>query len=74
MRVAVVAAVVLLPPAAMAAVHTVGEGESISEVLLRVAPGDTVHLTGAEYHENLRIDISISHRPADYDYYGGHRY
>jgi nitrous oxidase accessory protein len=43
-----------------AAVHTVGPGESISETLSRVEPGDTVRLTGAEYGENLVIDVPIT--------------
>jgi nitrous oxidase accessory protein len=54
------AAAVLLPPGAAAAVHTVADGESIGAVLRRVAPGDTVRLTGREYHENLTIDVPIT--------------
>lgn len=43
-----------------ATVHTVGQGESISDALLRAEPGDTIHLTGREYHENLVINTPIT--------------
>jgi len=50
-----------LPLGSMAgAVHTVGPGESISEALSHVEPGDTVRLTGSEYRENLVIDVPIT--------------
>jgi nitrous oxidase accessory protein len=39
--------------------HTVGDGESITTVLLSARPGDTVRLTGSTYHENLVIDVPI---------------
>jgi nitrous oxidase accessory protein len=44
---------------ASAAEHTVAQGESISAVLERVSPGDTVRLIGTEYRENLVIDVPI---------------
>jgi nitrous oxidase accessory protein len=43
-----------------ATVHTVGPGESISDVLLVAEPGDTVHLTGREYQENIVIKVPIT--------------
>lgn len=43
-----------------ATIHTVGQGESISEALLRTEPGDTVHLTGKEYQENIVIKVPIT--------------
>ncbi len=43
-----------------ATVHTVGQGESIAEALLRARPGDTVYLTGREYHENLVVNVPIT--------------
>jgi nitrous oxidase accessory protein len=52
------AALGVLSPAT-AAVHTVAEGESVSAVLERAGPGDTVRLIGSEYRENLRIDVPI---------------
>jgi len=42
-----------------AAVHTVAQGESISDTLRRAAPNDVVRLTGDEYHENLVIEVPI---------------
>jgi nitrous oxidase accessory protein len=45
--------------AAPAAEHIVGPGQSISEVLRRVDPGDVVRLTGDEYHEQLLIDVPV---------------
>jgi nitrous oxidase accessory protein len=56
--VAFVAAVLSALDAA-GAVHTVAQGESIADALRRVAPGDTVRLTGTEYRENLVIDVPI---------------
>jgi len=58
-RALVVAWGAVLFSAAPAAEHIVGPGESISEVLRRVGPGDVVRLTGDEYHENLLIDVPV---------------
>jgi nitrous oxidase accessory protein len=57
-----VALVCLALPSGIAAgaLHTVGPGESISDVLSHVEPGDTVRLTGPEYHENLLIEVPIT--------------
>jgi len=55
-----VVATLLVSSGYPATVHTVSQGESISEALLRAKPGDTVHLTGREYHENLVINIPIT--------------
>jgi nitrous oxidase accessory protein len=56
---AAVAVFAVLPIVADAAVHEVAEGESISAVLRRVQPGDTVRLVGKEYRENVVVDVPI---------------
>jgi nitrous oxidase accessory protein len=42
-----------------AAVHEVPAGGSISAVLGRIEPGDTVHLAGGIFHENIAITVPI---------------
>jgi nitrous oxidase accessory protein len=44
---------------AAATVHEVPAGGSIAAVLETVAPGDTVHLAGATYRENIVIDVPV---------------
>jgi len=41
------------------AIHTVGAGESIAEVLAQANPGDTIRLSPGEYHENLIIRVPV---------------
>jgi nitrous oxidase accessory protein len=57
-----VAALVFLIPFGVfaATIHRVGQGESISEVLQNIQPGDTVLLVGEEYPENLVVDTRIT--------------
>ena len=42
-----------------ATTHKVPQGESISAALLRAEAGDTIHLTGKEYRENLLVEIPV---------------
>ncbi|MCP4898142.1 MAG: nitrous oxide reductase family maturation protein NosD [bacterium] len=46
--------------AVLGAEHAVAEGESIGDVLRRAVPGDTIHLQGASYSENLVIDVPVT--------------
>ncbi len=50
----------VIVPASGAAMHTVGQGESIAATLQSVQPGDIVRLTGTEYRENLVIDVPVT--------------
>ncbi len=43
-----------------AEVHAVAAGASISAVLSRAHPGDTVRLAPGDYHENVVIDVPIT--------------
>jgi nitrous oxidase accessory protein len=45
---------------AAAAVHEVPAGGSIAAVLERAEPGDTVHLAGGTYRENIVVDIPVT--------------
>ncbi len=49
---------------AAATVHEVPAGGSIAAVLETVAPGDTVHLAGATFRENIVIDVPVVLRGA----------
>jgi len=59
MRCLLVVCTSIVPPS-QAAMHTVGQGESIAATLQRVEPGDIVRLTGTEYRENLVIDVPVT--------------
>jgi nitrous oxidase accessory protein len=52
-------ALLVLPSSALAAVHTVRPPESISAVLARAQPGDTVRLAPGEYRERVVIDVPV---------------
>jgi len=45
---------------AAATIHEVPAGGSIAAVLERAEPGDTVHLAGGTYHENIVIDVPVT--------------
>jgi len=45
---------------ASAAVHTVEAGQSISAVLDRAQPGDTIRLGPGDYNESLVIDVAVT--------------
>ena len=51
---------VLSSVTAAAAVHEVPAGESIAAVLERAEPGDTVHLAGGTYRENIVVDVPVT--------------
>ncbi|MFQ5653514.1 MAG: nitrous oxide reductase family maturation protein NosD [Planctomycetota bacterium] len=65
-----------VPRCAPGAVHTVGEGGSISAALRAAGPGDTILLTGREYAESLLIDVPVTltgdGRPVIRGGYSGH--
>jgi nitrous oxidase accessory protein len=50
----------LAPAVLRAATHRVGAGESISAVLGRAQPGDTVRLAPGEYRERLVIEVPLT--------------
>ncbi len=50
----------VLAAAAGAEVHEVAASESISAVLRRAQPGDTIRLAPGDYHERLVIDVPVA--------------
>jgi nitrous oxidase accessory protein len=58
------------------AVHNIADGDSISPVLRKALPGDTVYIHAGEYVENLRIDTPLIVIGKDYPHirgsYNGH--
>jgi len=51
---------VLSSVTAAATIHEVPAGESITAVLERAEPGDTIHLAGGTYRENIVVDVPVT--------------